>query len=134
MDSRLVEIRKGITVKTQYILVSSCETILGARAKELLSIQRDMEVTSVNGDDSSRILELINANPFAVVILVDYMPDQMTSQIRKILSDFPETKLVTLSVDDNWIHVVQERKVLLNQVMDLPKVIRSLGKEERLDR
>lgn len=107
------------------ILASKDELLLGSIVEELLTRSNDLELIEIMGKSPAELIAAIEQNQPEVIVLCHATHDTIPADYLGILQRFPELLIITVSTDDNYMHIYGKQKVLMTQSSDLLSVIQS---------
>jgi DNA-binding NarL/FixJ family response regulator len=106
------------------ILVVATDTLPGAGLEILLSREADLEVISLASEVETDLIEAIKLyKPDAVVIDQKSLTKEVT--ISRLLTVIPNSPLILVSTESNYIQIYIKHEILLTKAADLADVIRS---------
>ena len=110
---------------TKCILACTDELLLGSIVEDLLTQSDGLELTEIIGKSRAELITAIENTHPEVLVLCHKTHDTMPTDYMEILQRFPALLIVTVSTDDNYMHIYGKKKVLMTQSSDLLSVIES---------
>jgi hypothetical protein len=107
------------------ILACSEELLLGSIVEDLLTQNEGLELIEVIGKSQMELIEAIEAHKPHVLVLCHKSHDTIPTDYLDILQKLPELLIITVSTDDNYMHIYGRQKVLIRRSTDLLSVIQS---------
>lgn len=110
---------------TKCILACKEDLLLGSIVEDLLTQNDGLELIQIIGKSQMELLEAIEEQQPQVLVLCHKTHDTMPNDYLDILQRLPELLIITVSTDDNYMHIYGKQKVLIRQSTDLLSVIQS---------
>lgn len=110
---------------TKCILARTDELLLGSIVEDLLIQGDDLELTEIIGKSKNEVIDAIDRLHPDVLVLCRKTHDTITSNFMQLLQDYPDLLIITVSTDDNYMHIYGKQKVLITQSSDILSVIQS---------
>jgi hypothetical protein len=107
------------------ILACTEELLLGSIVEDLLTQSDSLDLIEIIGKSQMELLDAVEVNQPQVLVLCDKTHDSIPNDYFDILQKLPELLIVTVSMDDNYMHIYGKQKVLIRQSTDLLSVIQS---------
>ena len=117
-------------LKTTRVLVCDCGTLLGLGVESVLASDKDLVVFSALPEDEVGLIKAIDWFKPEVVILGECMVVSDKTTLHHILVKYPLLRLITISIDNNWLHIYQRQDIWLDKASGLTGVIRNVRKPE----
>lgn len=112
-------------MSTKCILARKDELLLGSIVEDLLTHSEGMELTEIMGRSQAELIEAVENNHPEVLIMCHKSHDTMPADYLGILQKFPDLLIITVTTDDNYMHIYGKQKVLMTQSSDLLSIIRN---------
>jgi hypothetical protein len=110
---------------TNCILSCTDELLFESIVESLLSNLDDLELTQMIGSSQMELLEAIEKIQPQVLVLCHRTHDTLPTDYIFFLQHYPDLKIITVSSEDNYMHIYGKQKVLIKQSTDLLSVIQS---------
>lgn len=107
------------------ILACSNEVLLKSIVEDLLRRTNELELVEIVAESQVELLEAIEEHQPQVLVMCHKTHDTLTMNYLEILQRYPEVLMITVSTDDNYMHIYGKQKVLITQSTDLLSVIQS---------
>jgi DNA-binding NarL/FixJ family response regulator len=107
------------------LLACADEMLLGSIVEDLLTQDNNMELCEIIGMSQPEVIKAIERKNPDVVVFCYQTHDTVPSNFMRILQDYPELLIITVTSDDNHMHIYGKQKVLMTQSEDLISVIQS---------
>jgi hypothetical protein len=86
----------------------------------------DLTIFSVLLEDETCLNEAVDRFKPDVVILGEYNALANKTTLTHLFVKYPLIKLITVSEDNNWLHIYQREDLLLHKASELATVIRNI--------
>lgn len=113
-----------MAVHVQCVLVVENETLLGAGIECMLAAETDLDVIGVMPPDVNGLLDAIRCYQPDVVILDEASPLAQFTRLLAQLPDFPSSRILIVSADDDRVQVFDRQQVLVTPTNSLATIIR----------
>ena len=110
---------------TKCILVSKEELLLGSIVEELLTHNDTLDLTEIRETSQKELFDALEQIHPEVLIICHKTHYTLPIEYLQILQRFPDLLIITISSDDNYMHIYNKQKVLMRQSSDLLSVIQS---------
>ena len=108
---------------TKCILACADELLLGSIVEGLLTQRDGLELIEIIGKSKKEVVDAIDRLHPDVLLLCHKTHDTIPSNFMQLLQDYPDLLIVTVSTDDNYMHIYGKQLVLITPSTDLISVI-----------
>lgn len=111
-------------MKSKKIVIWGCDDILSSSIELFLAAKEDWQVISIKDIEGVNSLKLaLETNRPDIVIVHQAYHNSSNNLPMQILQDYPATKVITISLEDNLMEIFSRQNVLVKQASDLIAVI-----------
>ena len=126
----MIQFLEGGHLEKTSVLVCHCGTLLGLGIESVLAPDEDFTLYSALPEDEAGLIRAIEQFKPDVVILGECTVISDKTTLAHLLIEFPLLRLVTVDLDNNWLHIYQSQAMWLDQASGLTSVIRNIRKPE----
>lgn len=108
---------------TNCLLACADELLLGSIVEDLLNQGDDLVCSEIVSNSAEKIVESVAHHEPDVLILCHKTHNTVPVQFAKLFLAYPEMLIITVSTDDNYMHIYGKQKVLMTHSSDLLSVI-----------
>jgi len=112
-----------ISVKTPCVLVVEADVLLKRAFASLLTLGGDLEIVISEARDIQELLDDISKTKPDTVLFSESIPFSRIDSLTRILMIRPMPKVVIVSEDSNWLHIINQEDRLVTDLRDLLSVI-----------
>jgi len=104
---------------TKCLLACADEYLLGSIVEDLLNHGDDLVCSEISGNSHEEVFSAVERNEPDVLILVHKTHNTIPIQFAQLITRYPAMLIITVSSDDNFMHIYGKQKVLLTSSSDL---------------
>jgi len=108
---------------TNCLLACADEYLLGSIVEDLLNHGDDLVCSEIIGNSHAEVFSAVERNEPDVLILCHKTHNTIPIQFAQLIARYPAMLIITVSSDDNYMHIYGKQKVLLTSSSDLVSVI-----------
>lgn len=110
-------------MQTKCLLACADERLLGAIIEDLLIKDDNLELIEIIGTSEAEVFGALDSQHPNVIIFCYKTHDAIPPIITLISNEYPELLTITITSDDNYMHINGKQKILVTQTSDLLSVI-----------
>jgi chemotaxis response regulator CheB len=111
---------------TKCLLACADEILLGSIVEDLLNQSDDLVCSEIISTSQDEVLAAIDRVTPDVLVLCHRTHNTVPIQFAPLFMQYPELLIITVSTDDNYMHIYGKQKVLLQSSSDLLSVLQNV--------
>lgn len=101
------------------------EFLLGTIVENLLAPITNMELSGIIGTSKSEMVEAIERKKPDVIIFCNNSHNTAPANLVRIIKSYPDIRIVTVTANDNYMHIYGKQKYLMTKSTDLVEFIQN---------
>jgi hypothetical protein len=119
-------LKKGENIMpTKCLLACADDTLLATIVEDLLRQGDDLVCSEVVSISQAEVIDAIERVAPDVLILCHKTHNTILLQLAQLYFNYPSMLIITVSTDDNYMHIYGRQKVLMTQSKDLLAAIQA---------
>jgi chemotaxis response regulator CheB len=108
------------------LLACADEILLGSIVEDLISRGDELSCTGIIGKSTSELMAAIEKIQPDVLVMCHKTHNTLPVRFLDILARYPGMRIITVSTDDNYMHIYGKQKVLMRNSSDLLSIIQNV--------
>ena len=110
---------------TKCLLACADEFLLGSIVEDLLNRGNDLVCSEIICNSKNEMVKAIERDKPDVLIVCHKTHDTVPIQFAQLYAQYPTILIITVSTDDNYMHIYGRQRVIINQSGDLLSAIQN---------
>jgi len=114
-----------LLMPTKCLLACTEERLLGSIVEDLLNQSDDLVCSEIIGGSPKEITQAVELHKPDVLIFCHKTHNTVPVQFAQLFTLYPEMLIITVSTDDNYMHIYGRQRVMISQSGDLLSAIQN---------